>query len=102
MFKFMEFHNLFHMVLYASILGEDHRECNKKPLLREKRLVSTPCKLIVGKAVFLLEPLNTSSGVDQFLCAGEEWVTCTTNFNIEVLDGGFRLEHIPASAGYLG
>ncbi len=75
------------MVLYASILGHDYRECNKKPLLREKRLGSTPSESFVCKAVFLLESLNTSGGIDQLLSAGEEWMACTANFNIEVLDG---------------
>ena len=44
----------------------------------------------------LVEPLDTSAGIDQLLLAREERVALRADFNLDVLLGGHDLDHIAA------
>lgn len=48
-------------------------------------------------AVLLLELLNPSSRIKQFLLAGEERVACTADFHFDLLPGGTGCELVTAS-----
>ena len=50
------------------------------------------------QAVFLVETVNTSTGVNKLLLAGVERVTLGANFNLELTLDGTALEGLTASA----
>ena len=51
-------------------------------------------------AVALVEAIDTSCGIDQFLFSGKEWMTCRTDFDVQVtLLGGASLERLATRAG---
>ena len=51
-------------------------------------------------AVALVESIDTSCGIDQFLFSGKEWVTRRTNFDVQVTFlGGASLEALATRAG---
>lgn len=57
--------------------------------------VRRKCKL---NAVFFLEFINTSAGIDKLLLTGKVRVACGANLHAEVLLDGTRLKRITASA----
>lgn len=52
--------------------------------------------------VFLVEFLDTSGSIHNFLCSGVERMAFGTNFNMQCwfADSGFGLERIAAATGY--
>ena len=52
-------------------------------------------------AVALLEAVDASSGIYEFLLAGEKRVAGRANFHVDVLYGGTGFDHVPARAGDL-
>ncbi len=56
--------------------------------------------LLIGNTVLLLEPFDTSSGVNELLSTGKERVTGAADFNIKLLACRFRLKRVPAGAGH--
>ena len=51
-------------------------------------------------AVALVEAIDTSCGIDQFLFTGKKWMACRTNFDVQVTFlGGASLEALAARAG---
>jgi hypothetical protein len=59
---------------------------------------------VLQLAVTSLEPLDATSGVHQFLLAGEERVASGANLGVDLLAGGAGLERVAAQAfhGHLG
>ena len=52
-------------------------------------------------AVALVETIDASCGIDQFLFSGKEWVASRTDFDVQVTFlGGARLERLATRATY--
>jgi hypothetical protein len=56
-------------------------------------------RLFLVTGVFFLEPLHASCHIHDLLLPRHEGMALGTDFGLDVLAGGSRLDHVPANAG---
>jgi hypothetical protein len=69
------------------------------PVVTHGRVLNGFLRLCLIAGVSFLESFHTPRGIHDFLFPRYERVTLGTDFGLDVLPGGSRLDHIPADAG---